>query len=116
MEYDIVPVVLGLGNYQKILPPKSYLDIMDFKSPRHLANYMLELANDEEKYSKYLEWKYNYRVMMNLELFNKTFCELCKALHQEPIHSKVCEDMAQWHGLNECNPNQMEELLKRGNW
>ena len=39
----IIPIVLGGANYAKLLPAKSYIDITDFSSPKHLADYLHKL-------------------------------------------------------------------------
>ena len=39
-DLDMVPVVLGGGNYSAIAPPNSYIDASDFGSPKALAHHL----------------------------------------------------------------------------
>lgn len=39
-DLDMVPVVLGGGNYSSIAPPNSYIDASDFGSPKALAHHL----------------------------------------------------------------------------
>ena len=39
----IVPVVLGGANYERFAPPNSYINVAEFDSPKHLANYLIYL-------------------------------------------------------------------------
>ena len=39
-ELDMVPVVLGGGNYSAIAPPNSYIDASKFQSPKALAHHL----------------------------------------------------------------------------
>ena len=38
-----MPVVLGGANYERFAPPNSYINVADFDSPKHLANYLIYL-------------------------------------------------------------------------
>ena len=57
LSLDIVPIVMGGADYKKRAPPKSYIDVKDFESPEHLANFLLELDKDDEEYLSYFWWK-----------------------------------------------------------
>ena len=39
-DLDMVPVVLGGGNYSEIAPPNSYIDASKFQSPKALAHHL----------------------------------------------------------------------------
>ena len=54
---DIVPVVMGGGDYKTFAPPKSYIDVADFESPEELAKFLLKLDKDDEEYLSYFWWK-----------------------------------------------------------
>ena len=61
LEAGIVPVVMGGADYVRAAPPGSYIDARDFKSPKELADRLVELAEDEEQYLQYFWWKEHYR-------------------------------------------------------
>ena len=53
-----VPVYLGAPNARKFAPsPKSVIYVSDFASTKELADYLIELDKDDEKYNEYLKWK-----------------------------------------------------------
>lgn len=49
---DVVPVVLGGANYTAVAPPNSFINALDFASPKHLADYLQEVARNETLYNK----------------------------------------------------------------
>ena len=49
--------MLGAAEYQQKAPPKSYINVLDYESPKELAAYLLKLAADEEEYLSYFWWK-----------------------------------------------------------
>ena len=88
---NIVPVILGGGNYDETLPPNSYLDVRDFNSPRHLARYMTYLRKNTTAYLSYFAWKKDASYHIG-EIEKRTppaygkggaFCRLCEILHDE---------------------------------
>ena len=48
---------MGGANYTSRAPPKSYINVLDFENPKKLAEFLIELANDEEEYQSYFWWK-----------------------------------------------------------
>ena len=86
---NIVPVILGGGDYDETLPPRSFLDVRAFESPRHLARYMSYLRSNSTAYLEHLAWKTNAKehiVRINSLMppsYGKSgaFCRLCEILH-----------------------------------
>ncbi|XP_065578654.1 alpha-(1,3)-fucosyltransferase C-like [Artemia franciscana] len=91
LQYDIIPVVYGAADYDRILPANSYINAMNH-SPEELANILKEIGNDPSKYKKYLMWKEDYYVNFIME---PPFCKLCKKLHTDS-ENKVYEDFKKW--------------------
>ena len=49
----LVPIVMGGSDYKKIAPPKSYIDVNDFKNVEELAKYLQYLdVNDVSTYER----------------------------------------------------------------
>ena len=48
---------MGGANYTSRAPPKSYINVLDFENPKQLAEFLIQLANDEEEYQSYFWWK-----------------------------------------------------------
>lgn len=78
--FDSIPVVLGLGNYEKWLPKSAYINALDFASPRHLVEYMLYLNRNAIAYNAYFKWKKYIKFTGNEY---KSFCDMCIKLHLE---------------------------------
>ena len=74
----IVPIAIGGAHYSSVLPKHSYIDVRDFKSPKHLAKYIKYLDSNEDKYTEYFSWKHNY-TGKNAE--PSGMCRLCEILH-----------------------------------
>lgn len=97
MDYNILPIVYGKANYSQILPPHSYIDIKDFASAKDLANYMLELNDNDEEYLSYFWWKDHYRVHhKGSDTMVRMLCQLCTKLHLPNLPEKRVEDLSDW--------------------
>jgi hypothetical protein len=59
--------------------PKSFLHVDDFDSPKRLADYLVDLSNNDTAYLEYLSWRFNYKLRYS---GHNTFCDLCKKLYQ----------------------------------
>ncbi|XP_053206522.1 glycoprotein 3-alpha-L-fucosyltransferase A-like [Panonychus citri] len=80
LNYTIIPIVLGGGNYSYVLPNHSYIDALSFKSPRDLAMLLLSLSADERRYNSYFEWKSRFTV--NNNDYRTLSCQICPKLKQ----------------------------------
>ena len=101
----MVPVVMGGADYSKFLPPHSYIDVMDFPSPRALAEYLHLLDGNDTLYNEYFGWQGHHKVIFYR---NKFHCHLCKYLHKHRDEIKVYNDIRMWY-----NP---ATRCRRGNW
>src|SRR5262249_928937 len=58
LQVGSVPVYLGAPNVEEFAPgDQCMIRTTDFESPRHLAEYLRQLNEDDAAYEKYLEWK-----------------------------------------------------------
>ena len=46
--------------YTKFLPPKSFINVEDFNTPKDLADYLLLLSKNATEYNKYHAWRDEY--------------------------------------------------------
>ena len=91
-----VPVVMSTDKLDEFLPGNlkhSVIKVRDFKSPKHLAYYLKRLSNNENKYSKYLEWKWKgYGDITGTAIGNywkpkyPLYCQVCVALSEGRVH------------------------------
>ncbi len=97
LAHDTVPVVYGGSNYSFYLPPGSYINAMDYKSPEDLANYLKKLMIDDALYSNYFKWRDQYQVIQSpLD----GWCHLCRLLMMDPLLVKMKQksyfNIAEW--------------------
>jgi len=102
-----VPVVMSTDKLDEFLPGNlkhSVIKVRDFKSPKHLADYLKRLSKNENKYNKYLEWKWKgYGDITGTAIGNywmpkyPMYCQVCVALSQGRQHK---------HGLKPIPCNQ----------
>lgn len=111
LRQNIVPIVYGGGNYSKIAPPKSVINVMDFDSVEDLGKYLKFLDENPEEYLKFFEWKKYYAIQISRQ---PTVCEVCKKLN-EPLKSKVYNNIVHWWAspkLSKCSDHFANNFLK----
>ena len=90
--FDTVPIVLGAVDYNLFAPPHSVINIQDFSSPKHLAQYLKLLDSSNQLYARYFDWKRDY----DIRLWTKNgWCHLCKIVNSHQPH-KNYEDIKKW--------------------
>ena len=90
LKRNIVPVVLGGGNYSKIAPYRSYVDVIDMgldEDPASLAKILTDLVKNKSKYASYFWWKKYYNVRNSPQDRASDHCKVCQLLHE--IDKKV---------------------------
>ncbi|RXG55898.1 Fatty-acid amide hydrolase 2 [Armadillidium vulgare] len=97
LNYYIVPVVLGSGNYDFVAPPHSFIDVRDFRSELELAKYLLYLDKNHTAYMEYFRWKQDYFALDDMSWFSFAinFCGLCEKLHIDS-RPKVYQNLEEW--------------------
>lgn len=78
---------MGGANYSAIFPPNSVINVMDFESPKKLADYLWLLAASKKAYSKHFKWRYNpahVKMPKHLRHERVSLCKLCELLHTQP--------------------------------
>ncbi|KAJ8285693.1 hypothetical protein GJAV_G00029860 [Gymnothorax javanicus] len=91
-----VPVVLGppRSNYEKMIPPHSFIHVDDFNSTAALAGFLQRLALDEQAYSTYFEWRRDYEVQLITD-WRERLCRVCEHYDSLPAH-KVYYQLDAW--------------------
>ena len=82
LRLNIVPIVLGAYNYSELLPPKTYIDIKDYSSPKELAEYLHMLDTNDTLYNEYLQRKDMYKIVPHAP-FQCSVCEYINKLANE---------------------------------
>ncbi|XP_046575716.1 glycoprotein 3-alpha-L-fucosyltransferase A-like [Haliotis rubra] len=113
---DLVTVVRGGGNYGRDAPPGTYINADDFKSPKQLAEHLLHLNNDTDKYTDILRKKDQYyyeaeeyryidaRGGVFIEHYHESeaLCNLCHRLHRSDHFKKSIPDIGPWFTKGIC--------------
>lgn len=81
-------------------PPKSYINVHDFKSMRDLANYLDYLDKNDTEYNSYFHWHQTHHVVHGSTMWNQ-FCYLCQALHNQSSPAQVV-DYPAWFADDTC--------------
>ena len=97
---NIVPVVLGGGNYSSIAPYHSNIDVLKegfSEDTLALANLLKSLSNNASLYASYFWWKSYYSVVGNTHKERAAApCEVCRKLHQDQAQEKEGLDIYDW--------------------
>ncbi|HOG46625.1 MAG TPA: glycosyltransferase family 10 [Anaerolineae bacterium] len=73
-----VPVYLGAPNVDELAPgDRAFIDVTHFGAPVHLAEYLRDLAADEQRYGGFLAWK--------LRPLRERFVRLAESVAMHPI-------------------------------
>jgi len=101
-----LPVYWGTSSVDAYLPhPKSIIKASDFDTPEALAQYLQKVANDEDLYNSYFEWKktydpqdpniFNFQMKLNSTAYKYTsICNMCDAVaNGEPAQDFTTKDL-----------------------
>ena len=78
----MIPIVLGGANYSQMAPPHSFINAVDFKSPKALAHHLKILDADDAKFNEYFWWKDFYRRRFH---HHQTICDVCEKLNTDVV-------------------------------
>jgi hypothetical protein len=139
LNFDIVPVVLGLGNYTKFIPKSGYINVLDFASVKDLADYLLYLDKHPMEYNKYFLWRQH--ISYNREKWSAnvwprgsqtstfhSFCDMCIKLNLETFtgaSKKSITNIKELFSVSNCKTLRFKEndeyrlvdvAMKDSNW
>ena len=98
LRYSVVPVVLGGANYSSLISKDAFINVADFESPRHLANYLNLLGKNMTAYENYFHWR-----RKEIPAQSQPFCDLCQMLNNSSLPSKSYENVGNWwFGKSHC--------------
>ncbi len=112
LNYDIVPVILGGANYSAYLPHKSHINVMDYRSPKHLAEYLKYLIQNRTAYLEVFKWKETYKSRAGYSTKPAAACKLCEILHNTSYRFKSALNVYEyWYGGGQCIDGKAEKRL-----
>ena len=107
LELGIVPVVLGGADYKALAIPGSYINVLDFPSPKALADYLMFLDKNNTAYNEYFQWKNKFKLGgclhgNDLSQHYPWMCELCALANNNSRGTKIYGDLAGFWGKQHC--------------
>lgn len=94
---DLIPVVMGGADYAKFLPPRTFVNVADFKNARELARYLKRLAKDKKRYLNMLREKNKWKRVERPHWF----CALGEKL-ATGVKPRVLPDTRAWYNQDQC--------------
>ncbi|XP_011503876.1 PREDICTED: alpha-(1,3)-fucosyltransferase C-like [Ceratosolen solmsi marchali] len=107
LRYNVVPVVYGGAYYSDFAPPKSYINALDFDTPKDLAKYLIQLSHNLTEYKTYFDWKKQYRVVQPKQ---RIICDLCEILNGS---YKATYKISKWYSIDRCPLQRKLDKQKR---
>ena len=91
---NVIPVVMGGADYTKLAIPGSYINVLDFKSVKHLAQYLQYLDKNDTAYNEYFKWRKKYKVTAGI---GRALCNICQWFVSSVSHgTKVYNDLTEY--------------------
>ena len=107
--HDIVPIIMGGAVLkEKLVIPRTYINILDFKNATSLAEYLKYLDKNDTAYNEYFWYKKHYNIFRPLHI-----CQLCRKLQEEKQKPKVTDLFSYWNRDTNCYIN---ESYIRNSW
>ena len=95
LRLNTIPVMLGGADYSQTLPPRSYIDALQFPDPALLAARLYSLLQDPDQFASYFQWRPHYEVISHLSVPDN--CQLCEKLATgELAQHRVINNMWDW--------------------
>ncbi|KAK2140466.1 hypothetical protein LSH36_1345g00032 [Paralvinella palmiformis] len=107
LKYEIIPIVYGRANYSKLGLPNSYVNILDYRSPKHLARHLKFLSRNETAYVTYFQTR---RLWKSVNVLGKAFCDLCELVHNESFR-RIYSDVHKWWITDACDLNTVKNVI-----
>ena len=101
----------GGGDYMKYSPPNSYINILDYKSPKHLADYLKYLSANKSAYEAFFQWKPYWKPVINNEFLRRGFCRLCEIVNKGNVH-RTYRNAHDWWVKGRCNQTIVKKAIK----
>ncbi|KAL8222616.1 UNVERIFIED_CONTAM: hypothetical protein K2H54_077628 [Gekko kuhli] len=94
---ETVPVVCGppRENYERYLPPDSFIHIDDFPTAQLLALFLQELDWNKERYRSYFQWR-SWLAPVENTSWSLHLCKACRALQTTPVRYQTVPALSKW--------------------
>lgn len=87
---NVILVTYGGADYNTLIPNGTYINAANFENASHLANFLLSLIKDNDRYVQILKAKDKYTSADNLDLcWRYAMCELCNKVNNIEKNSRT---------------------------
>ncbi|XP_072014358.1 glycoprotein 3-alpha-L-fucosyltransferase A-like [Amphiura filiformis] len=117
LKHNVVPVVYGgrRSAYEKLAPPNSFIHVGDFPTAQDLANYLLELDKDDEKYNEFFQWRLAGHVKTSYPPLDPGI--LCNTIpYLDSKYPKTKQQVSQSKYFNSCREKPSGIFAKAGSY
>jgi alpha-1,3-fucosyltransferase len=115
LRYNIIPVVLGAGDYSQYIPKSGYINVFDFKTVKDLTDHLIYLDNNKTAYNSYFKWR-KHVVKKTDGVFAASICEMCIRLNIDshlPFEKKTLTDLNAFWSRQDCETfASVDDMLK----
>ncbi len=87
--------------YLKV-PKSAYINVLDFKTPKALADYLNYLANNSTAFNSYFKWRKHTKITEKPINFSP-ICHMCIQLHLEVyfgIKSSIIQNLGDYWSID----------------
>lgn len=118
LSLTVLTVVLKRSVIENYVPPKSFIAVDDFSSPKDLVDYLILLDKETDLYLDYFKWKLNYdAVFLNGNEHDVKerpwgFCRLCQILNDKNVLHKTYPNIQEWWvAQSKCDNKLVDRLI-----
>lgn len=94
ISFGTIPIVMHPEFNTRNLIPGSFINALDYESPKHLAEHLEKISNNFKLYKKYFEWKKNYKIIHHnitvdvCRIMDKLYeANITKSVKSDPVYS-----------------------------
>ena len=92
-DLDIVQVVRGGVDYDKLLPNDTYINTDKFPNAKALTQYLIDVGSDQERYVEYLRRKAAYNSYQGDFTYKNSMCDVCRKLNDKETYRHTYPDL-----------------------
>lgn len=100
LDVNVIPIVMGLADYETRLTPGTYLDVRDFTSPKDLADLIKTIDANDTLYNGYIQRKFKLRCD-RITPKNTYHCDLCRHLYYHRHEREIAPDIQEYFGTRQ---------------
>ena len=97
LTHQLVPVAMNKANLNNVhvAPPGSYINALEFRNAKELADYMITVSSYSTLYNSFFKWHSRYNVLFVTG--KELFCDACHRLYTD-TDTNIYNDFFSWYG------------------